>query len=1758
MSAAGILFAGLAPFGKSLLSGDVSAIDYSEEESGTITASAVYDPITFDESNGAIARSTTGYYRVGNGTRINNTYSVVGLTPLRGTKSNNFYLESDIYVDVAGADLITLFGGMGGGMGRGNGGGFSGTFFGQGHTIYFYSSNTEWTAAAVGQAAVGNNLAQTKNGYNGLVFDMINGAKIYDLNIIIDTDIVALTALTDVSDRDNEKSTAVGILAGGAKGNPVLDNVHVTIRENRMFGAYHNGGTFAAGVIVGGMFGEYYAGSGQTLTFNNSSVTIGGMLIGRGRGTETPPTDSLYATETPYNNYVGGFVGGNHTNTQVGNIVMNNCKLGGNGNIISAGQSGMIKSAVGGLIGTVGQGFSSTGLILDFGGKILMTMNSNQAARAGLLIAQMVFNDTPIFENIYKTKETTPLIADLAGNSVMTENATLGAGVATVTGKRAFLARIWAAATAGSNQYRPYAANGALTYRPTSGDLRGHGANNGFGDGLVAGFGNKSINGVSTSTGDAAYTFDSYLRKTSTDNPTSSYGRLTVWPIYAKGASDVGGTGEQHLAGLTGDYAISVFTKSGSSNYYASFIEYPILNGNNWAKYAPGTQLADGGIVLGAPSKTQRSIFFVERTQYQLSAVKGYVMEKYTVNITSGQSADSLTYNGTSKYSFGLEFKNSGGTVYNSYQESYKIFMLNVWNGIEHLDTSNFKAYETTFFLSTTGTDFTMNARKTAESPTSAGNYSADIYLRTIAYITPHAANINTIKNYNGTPTSTTYSKLSPGQLGVLNIENRLQNVGAEVFSHVTEFFEYTSNTDYSSDLVISPTKTTQLKQADYVNPNADAGTSFNMTLNYGERTPRGLIFKGLDGKDIEVILTWSIAMGDMPTYSMTGQQKIIITPTDPNYETKSITIKLTVLKANMLLPKETVGGLIHNDTMTITYGSELPTLLGNFINANNTDLLVNGELDWKLTGDNAYLKVGSYEKEVVVTAIGETSKAQSYQQATLRIKIEVVPFVIENFSAAFVGKEYTYRTTYATIKKAIEASIKEKLPTGTPKLVLTEISDKIAIFVGVVEDRNYHYSFYEDNDMLDVLWENDIVGGTVLPYYGSAYFSSTNVIFKTTATDPDTRHAVPNFTANFKITRLTLRDNHVAVNGVRSTVYNGYAQAAEMDFSLNRGATIPELFTVDEKNITYYIGGFSQGNPLTEAPNQAGIYFITVRINSSNYITDAAGINVKYEIKKSDDILTYIYGLELNGEMPNLNGDGTGEIILPFSYSGNAPKVTAEPLRNEYHKFLIRDSVVGNKQIINEGTYPVVFTITSPNFNGTLTLNIDYIITKVAADDENGGIGTILDKIFVGGKATVEYTGKTLTADEAVKLAIGVYIEGYGLVFDAAVTAGGDIFELGNYPLTMSISSSNHVGDFNAGALSIEVVPRKVTISNQNISIKFDGNEKTPIPAVNTGIEGLTATLEIVSIHSLDLDEGVSAARVVGEYLFTYRLSPDPHLSSEEQHVYVSITKASQRDLADLVRAYVDFNNDEKHIYSEDSELTPAMISHIDAKYGITFEGIIIEDSKGETDLTSLKDKGNYIVYFLFASPNYDLTGDVYRYQLNYSVDSPTNVWLILAILASAAALILIGYFGFKLLKKLRPAGEGVLPTERPPTIYPDPRYKPDARPKQAKAVKEKAVKEPKAVKEKPVKEPKPEKEPKPIKEKPVKEPKPVKEAPVKAPKPVKEAPVKTVPKPAPQPPKATAPPPPSNPIDFLMNMKVASNSQLGEAKKTNIYHDR
>ncbi|MDR1940525.1 MAG: hypothetical protein LBQ40_07035, partial [Clostridiales bacterium] len=636
-----------------------AAVEVAGEVGGELS-SAANAPASFDATNGGIAKHEAGYYRAApeDSTAVVSTNGVGALSAIRtdGTASN-FVLNSNVYIDVAllGGGAITikdLFDKTE--VGNGNDGaaegatgmGFRGNLYGQGYTIYFYSS----TGAIPGGTSnyddpLTPNMEPTGypskwNQSAGLLFDILKGG-VYDLNIVVD---VQILAYHDDYISNPTHSDTFGVISGTAGPGAYLDNVHVTINE--MFGAvlgWDGTGYTASGIIAGGMIGSIRNGGGAGIDgafARNSSVTIGenGSIVG-GASNGSSVGNDIIGT---YRTHVGGFFG-EMSDSGSGRLNLVNCKLAGSGKIAAWAQARRGAMYAGGVIGSAYHGITATGFISDFSGIVTTPESTSGGYGRGLLVGRTNSgdNDQIVFSNTYKTYSSTPKTGKLDNDSWLFKN---------------YINNTWDGHDAQQHRlpeaFFPNRLNSDIVGITSAGD-----AGQFFTDSdyvLAAGHHNNTVNGMvsgdnggySSRSSQTQWLIEDRLVAGSTADGVN--GSFELWPTYAANGS-----------------AVKAFAvAAGGEAYYNSLIEYPGSATVAHAAYAEGAVPQGGGIALALTTKKQEYTFGVDTSVYKLSLAKGYVMKKYYVSIseTGAYGSDGIIYNEAGKaYNFALSFVEAGG-----------------------------------------------------------------------------------------------------------------------------------------------------------------------------------------------------------------------------------------------------------------------------------------------------------------------------------------------------------------------------------------------------------------------------------------------------------------------------------------------------------------------------------------------------------------------------------------------------------------------------------------------------------------------------------------------------------------------------------------------------------------------------------------------------------------------------------------------------------------------------------------------------------------------------------------------------------------------------------------------------------------------------------------------------------------------------------------------------------------------------------------
>jgi hypothetical protein len=896
-----------------------------------------------------------------------------------------------------------------------------------------------------------------------------------------------------------------------------------------------------------------------------------------------------------------------------------------------------------------------------------------------------------------------------------------------------------------------------------------------------------------------------------------------------------------------------------------------------------------------------------------------------------------------------------------------------------------------------------------------------------------------------------------------------------------------------------------------------------SVTIKYGQELPKEIRCGSASnpGATITAQITWPADLLNASTSdrrpTAVGAAGIkTVTLTSSGYENSTAQLRLIIEKANFNAPA--------NWDLDFIYGETLPTSVDGWVNENITDVTdptiieqftVWGTVKWDHAPTITVEEAGTsgITLSYVVSPSGGKAYTDSYNlNQSKTAKVTVQPLVLANGilnKATTATLTYVYSTKFSVVSAAVQSFLRAEMAgnAAIPQSVAAIIASNLKVKPDGSE--------YGANSLLNVKLD----GGNIVPYSATVEITTPSVVFA------DGAKIIPNLTVDIIIEKLTL--GTAQVKTVHHGVYDGTPQPATFDFAINK-------FTGDEVGLTagYTVAYFQNNKPIeTLAPVKVGLYQAVIRINDANYATPEQGLQVDYYVTKNPNPASFLSQATYEGETASQIYSAIGVVQVDFKFAGHIP-APAFPDTDAFkaHGFnvtyTIADAATGLTvaEILNVGQYLVRFKFTSPNVE-------DYtveLIYEVVYEDDNAsenGLNVVLKKLFTTAqvneeKLILEYSGKEYTVLDFTA-SEKAYLDRYNISVNIVLAyPDKPIKEIGEYVATFEIQSLNHINML-PKTMTVEIVKKTVVISDAQIPYRFDAIYKKPIPSVSTGLAGISASAYIVSITNANGKEEDTKLGVVnaGTYTFTYALNANEYVKTATPTVDVKvvINKASKAELEALIRKYVVFNNKER-IDATSTFFAPQVLSGITEleKYGISLPNDPAPFNPSENDYVN--------VDFVFVTANYDVDIDgEFTYRLRYDVAEEENAWIILVVVGGLVALVAAAYV-LSFVGKRKPLAAGVRPTDRTPTIYNKPTYKPDSP-------------GPKPVKEK--------------KEKPVKEPK------EKAPKPAAKP---AAPAAAPQQPakKPAAKPQEKGALDLMSNMKMGNSREIGKFSDTKVFKDR
>jgi hypothetical protein len=893
------------------------------------------------------------------------------------------------------------------------------------------------------------------------------------------------------------------------------------------------------------------------------------------------------------------------------------------------------------------------------------------------------------------------------------------------------------------------------------------------------------------------------------------------------------------------------------------------------------------------------------------------------------------------------------------------------------------------------------------------------------------------------------------------------------------------------------------------------SGTSATLTLpekvsiTYGDPLPLTITCFSSAGGTVEASIVWSASLAAKPSVSDTGNK--IVTVSYSGHDTLTgATLRLEVSKAALVLDGDWLNGY------EMTYGDALPTYIGDAVNKNVEDNYFDDKEQFRVPVTLAWNHVGLVTVEEMgeegyieigysMSATGGKQYTENYSvtSGTMKIKVNKLVLSSDSFSGEATATE-AYSTQFSKITTSISAQI---------RAIMSETDISAQVAKTIVDSLKFKVEgkYYNSTDLLPVLFEQD--GLTLKSYNAVAELTTKSVGFS------DESGNLPNFTISIMIGKMTL--GSAQVKTVKHGIYNGTPKPASFTFAINK-------FTKDEVELySDYALEYYQNNVLIAksadgtAPVNVGIYSVKIFIDNPNYVTPSMGITVEYRITKNQNAEDFLEGVTYQGMTVQEIYNGKGVILVPFQFDGYTPKPEM-PNTSEFKAHAFDCSYVildGGRSVLNVGRYTVRFLFHSPNVADYM-IDLVYEVYYIDANDADNGLDKVLDILLTKeqqeqGELVLEYSGNEYTTFDFLTRH-KTYLDKYGIDTNMVLAYPNPVKEIGTYAATFELQSINHSA-FEPITLNIRVIKKIVVIPNERVNLKFDAMTKTPIPQVSTGLNGIYASVSIVSITDAEGNDYTTSGVVnAGSYTFVYKLNENKYVQTETETVAVNviIAKASKATLEKLIQTLVVFNNKERIDAKAGIFAPQADDGGKLAKYGVALTGTP-DPFATNTDFVN--------VTFVFETANYDVVDGIFEYNLRYDVAEEANYGWIIAVVGGLVALVALAYVLTSVGKK-KVLAAGVRPYEKTPTIYDKPTYKPDSP-------------GPKPVKEK--------------KEKPVKEPK----AP-KLPKPAPAPKTAAAPKPAPAPQKAA--PAQKNQLDLMSNMKMGNSREIGKFSDTKVFKDR
>ena len=410
--------------------------------------------------------------------------------------------------------------------------------------------------------------------------------------------------------------------------------------------------------------------------------------------------------------------------------------------------------------------------------------------------------------------------------------------------------------------------------------------------------------------------------------------------------------------------------------------------------------------------------------------------------------------------------------------------------------------------------------------------------------------------------------------------------------------------------------------------------------------------------------------------------------------------------------------------------------------------------------------------------------------------------------------------------------------------------------------------------------------------------------------------------TASFKVVAAT-----ATITATDQTVtYNGEAQAISGVTASKGTAVITYYATAEDRT--------AKENGSTQAPTNAGTYYVQVTQGDNNYSSEA--VNVTYTIEKATITSVTLDKTSLNYTGKELTVNVTevkaGELTLQekdYTVSGNTATeigkhtvtVTAAVAEgNNFTGSATAEFTIGEKALTTE---MVQLATTEYVYDGTakkpeviaqgLTLGTDYTVAytdsinagtaKATVTGKGGYTGTVeltytISKADFAGVTIAEiadltYTGEALTPTLNVTLnSLAVAAEEYTAAYRRGETAVEEVKEAGTYTVVLTSTGKNFVAEGQKTA-SFKVVAGSATITATDQTVTYNG-EAQAISGVTANKGTAVITYYATAADRTAKENGSTEAPTNAGTYYVQVTQGNANYSSEAVNVTYTIEKAT------------------------------------------------------------------------------------------------------------------------------------------------------------------------------------------------------------------------------------------------------------------------